>query len=78
MRKTKEPKAETQVANGAPKDAVDRRGFLRSVGGASVAGAAVAAGVPAAAEASESRGERDKARYRETEHVKAFYRTNRY
>jgi hypothetical protein len=58
--------------------AVDRRGFLRSIGGASVAGAAVAAGVPAPAAASEIDADKKKARYRETDHVKAFYRTNRY
>lgn len=60
------------------KDSVDRRGFLRSVGGATVAGAAVAVGAPAPAAATESEAERKKARYRETDHVKAFYRTNRY
>ncbi len=60
------------------KAAVARRGFLRSIGGASVAGAAVAIGAPAPAEASESNADKKKARYRETDHVKAFYRTNRY
>ena len=60
------------------KDGVNRRGFLRSVGGATVAGAAVAVGAPAPAAATESEAERKKARYRETDHVKAFYRTNRY
>lgn len=58
--------------------AVDRRGFLKSIGGASVATAAVAVGAPAPAVAAESDDEKRKARYRETEHVKAFYRTNRY
>jgi hypothetical protein len=58
--------------------AVDRRGFLRSIGGASVAGAAVAAGMPTPAAATESDAEKKKVRYRETDHVKAFYRTNRY
>lgn len=72
--KTKVPRAEAKAA----KEAVDRRGFLRSIGGASVAGAAVVAGVPAVAEASETCEERDKARYRESEHVKTYYRTNRY
>lgn len=60
------------------KAAVDRRGFLRSMGGASVAGAAVVAGVPAPAQATENDADKKKARYRETDHVKAFYRTNRY
>ncbi len=58
--------------------AVDRRGFLRSVGGASVAGAAVAAGSALPAAAAESDADKKKARYRETDHVKAYYRTNRY
>ena len=58
--------------------AVDRRGFLRSIGGASVAGVAVAAGAAAPAAATESAADRKKVRYQETDHVKAFYRTNRY
>jgi len=58
--------------------ALDRRGFLRSVGGASVASAAVVAGSAVPAEAVESPAEMRKPRYRETEHVLAFYRTNRY
>ncbi len=57
---------------------VDRRGFLKSIGGAGVAGAAVAVGAPAPAAAAENDADKKKARYRETEHVKAFYRTNRY
>ena len=61
---------------------VDRRGFLRTLG-SSAAGTAVAAAgavaiAPDAAEAAESTAERNKKRYRETEHVKAYYRTNRY
>lgn len=60
------------------RNAVDRRGFLRSIGGAGVAGAAVAVGAPAPALATENDAEKKKARYRETDHVKAFYRTNRY
>ena len=58
---------------------VGRRDFLRALGaGAGVA--AVAAG-PLASGAradSESDQEKRKARYRETEHVRAFYRVNRY
>jgi hypothetical protein len=64
-----------------------RRGFLKALGLAS--GAAVAATTPAAAfnadgslgdarPAKETPAEREAARYRETDHVKAFYRTNRY
>jgi hypothetical protein len=58
---------------------VGRRDFLRALGaGAGVA--AVAAG-PLASNAkadSESNEEKRKTRYRETEHVRAFYRVNRY
>ncbi len=57
---------------------VDRRGFLKSIGGVSVASAAVVVGAPAPAAAAESEDDKKKARYRETDHVKAFYRTNRY
>lgn len=58
--------------------AVDRRGFLTSIGGAGVAAGAVAIGAPAPAEAAESDADKKKARYRESDHVKAYYRTNRY
>jgi hypothetical protein len=60
--------------------AMDRRNFLRSVGGAStVAVAAVAAPIAATeAEAYNPGNEETKARYRESDHVKAFYRTNGY
>ena len=58
--------------------ATDRRGFLRSIGGASVAGAAVVIGAAPPAAAAESDADKKKARYRESDHVKAFYRVNRY
>ncbi len=56
---------------------VGRRGFF---GGASaIAAAAVAAPLAAPpAAASEADAEKKKARYKETDHVKAYYRTNRY
>ena len=56
-----------------------RRAFIKSVGTASAA-AAVAAAIPLdrANAGTESDQEKRKARYRETDHVKAFYRTNRY
>ncbi len=59
---------------------VDRRSFFKSLGGASAA-AAVAVTAPIAATpaaATENQSERTKARYKETDHVKTFYRTNRY
>jgi hypothetical protein len=57
--------------------AVGRRDVLRALG----AGAGVAAAAPLATAAkadSENSDEKRKARYRETDHVKAFYRVNRY
>ena len=60
--------------------AIDRRNFLRSVGGASsVAVAAVASPIAATeAEAYNPGNDETKARYRESDHVKAYYRTNGY
>lgn len=62
------------------KATVGRRDFLRKVGlGAVGAGATLAAPliVPAQAD-SENNDEKRKARYKETDHVKAYYRVNRY
>ncbi len=59
---------------------IDRRSFFKSLSGASAA-AAVAVVTPLAATpalATENQNERTKARYKESEHVKNFYRTNRY
>jgi hypothetical protein len=56
---------------------VGRREFLRVAG----VGAAVAATAPLATEAradSESNDEKRKARYRESDEVKTYYRVNRY
>ena len=54
-----------------------RRGFLR---GAGIAGVAAVASVAATdeAQATESRQDARKARYRETDHVRRYYATNRY
>jgi hypothetical protein len=54
-----------------------RRDFLRALG----AGAAITAAAPLAIEAkadSETNDEKRKSRYKETDHVKAYYRVNRY
>ena len=62
------------------KAALPRRGFLKALGlgaGAAASGIVGEAAV-APALAAESRSERTKSRYKETEHVKTFYRTNRY
>ena len=59
------------------KGKVGRRDFLRALGAG--AGAAVAAPLATVAKAdTETNDEKRKARYKETEHVKTFYRVNRY
>jgi hypothetical protein len=55
-----------------------RRNFLRALGGASTAAVAATVAVTDKAEAYDPGREETKARYRETDHVKAFYRTNGY
>jgi hypothetical protein len=59
---------------------VGRRGMLRALGAGAVGIAATAAtGTVAPARAdSETEDEKRKPRYRETEHVKTFYKVNRY
>jgi hypothetical protein len=58
---------------------VGRRDFLRILGsGVGVAAAAGAVATTPAHADSETNAEKVKARYRETDHVKAFYRVNRY
>jgi hypothetical protein len=59
---------------------VGRRDFLRKVGIGTVgAGATLATPLMAPAQAdSENNDEKRKARYKETDHVKTFYRVNRY
>ena len=60
------------------KTTVGRRDFLRKVGiGAVGAGATVAAPLSARAD-TETNDEKRKARYQETDHIKTFYRVNRY
>ena len=59
------------------KTSVGRREFLRVLG----VGATAAAAAPLASEAkadSETNDEKRKSRYKETDHVKAYYRVNRY
>jgi len=61
----------------ASKATVGRREFLRVLG----AGVAVTAAAPLATDAkadTESKDEQRKARYKESDHVKTFYRVNRY
>lgn len=60
--------------------AMDRRRFFRMVGGASTASVAAVASpmVATEAQAYDPGKEETKNRYRESDHVKAFYRTNGY
>lgn len=62
------------------KTTVGRRDFLRKVGiGAVGAGATLTTPLIASARAdSENNDEKRKARYKETDHVKTYYRVNRY
>lgn len=60
------------------KTGVARRDFLRVLGaGATVAASAPLAAGPAQAD-SENNDEKRKSRYKESDHIKAYYRTNRY
>ena len=56
---------------------VGRRDFLRVLGAGAGAAAATAAPIVSAV-AAENETDKTKARYRESEHVKTFYRVNRY
>lgn len=61
------------------KSKLGRRDFLRALGAG--AGVAVTAAAPLATDAvadTESNDEKRKSRYKESEHVKTFYRVNRY
>ena len=63
---------------GKPQDTgVDRRRFFM-MGGSAAAAAAVMPLEGSEAAPDESQPERVKARYKETDHVKNFYRVNRY
>ena len=59
------------------KTSVGRRGFFRLVGTGAAAGAMAPLGREAAAD-SEKEDEKRKARYRESDEVKSYYRVNRY
>ena len=58
---------------------MDRRDVLRALGVGAGAAATVAGGLTRSAKAdSETNEEKRKARYKETDHVRAYYRVNRY
>ncbi|HET9902315.1 MAG TPA: twin-arginine translocation signal domain-containing protein [Xanthobacteraceae bacterium] len=60
------------------KGSVGRRDFLRALGGSVAVGAAALPLAERAEADSETNDEKRKPRYRETEHVKTYYRVNRY
>jgi hypothetical protein len=60
------------------KPAVGRRDFLRALAVGAGAAATSAAPLASDAAAAESEQEKRKPRYKETDHVKAYYRVNRY
>jgi hypothetical protein len=71
-----EPKEDAAMKD--DKARVGRRDFLRVLGaGAGAAAVAPTMSVEARAD-SENNDEKRKARYKETDHVKTFYRVNRY
>ena len=64
------------MAEKSEKKGIGRRGFFGAVAAAASAGVLTAGARPVVAE--EVGDERTKQRYQETDHVQAFYRTNRY
>jgi hypothetical protein len=77
MSKPSDSKAPAGKAKPQAGAAVDRRRFFL-MGGSAVAAAAVVPLSSDEAAADESQAERVKARYKETDHVKNYYRVNRY
>lgn len=65
------------MADDGRKQRIGRRGFFGAVA-AAASGAVLVQGGATPALATETGDERTKARYQETDHVKAFYETNRY
>jgi hypothetical protein len=61
------------------KTTVDRRKFLRALGAGAGVAATTAAPLATSAQAdTENNDEKRKARYKETDHVKQYYRVNKY
>lgn len=74
---------DTRKDDGSRKDdsRLGRRQFFRALGGGTAAAAAAVASVPLTpteAQAYDPGNDETRSRYRETDHVKAFYRTNGY
>jgi hypothetical protein len=66
------------AGKGKPQTAAMDRRSLFMMGGSAVAAAAIIPLAGSEAVADESQAERVKARYKETDHVKNYYRVNRY
>ena len=65
------------MAEDTKKTGIGRRGFFGAIAAAAASAGVLASGArPVVAE--ETGDERTKQRYQETDHVQAFYRTNRY
>jgi hypothetical protein len=77
MSKPSDSKAPARGSKSQAAAGVDRRRFFM-MGGSAVAAVAVVPLAGGEAEADESQAERVKARYKETDHVKNYYRVNRY
>jgi hypothetical protein len=77
MSKSSDGKVPAREAKPLVAAGVDRRRFFL-MGGSAVAAAAVVPLASGEALADESQAERVKARYKETDHVKNYYRVNRY
>jgi hypothetical protein len=77
MSKPSDSKAPASEGKSKTAAGVDRRRFFM-MGGSAVAAAAAVPLVGSEAAAEESQAERVKARYKESDHVKNFYRVNRY
>jgi len=70
---------ERKPTQGNEKKGLGRREFLRTLGAGAGVAAATSGSLAVEARAdTESNDEKRKARYRETEEVKTFYRVNRY
>jgi hypothetical protein len=77
MSKPSDSKTPALKGKSQPAAGVDRRRFFM-MGGSAVAAATVVPLASGEAEADESQAERVKARYTESDHVKNYYRVNRY
>ena len=72
------PRTEDAMKTQKTRAALNRRNFLGAVGGASAVAGAASPIASTEAQAYNPGHDETKARYRETDHVKAFYRTNGY